>query len=382
MNPTIRPHRFVDILTILTFAVFLVLAMVGAIIHRHDTFSITEKRPLAGRPTLSARTWFANTLQPKIEKYLSDRFGGRTTLVRWNSMVHVKVLHQSPHMIVTVGQGGWLLYAAENALDPYRPDRPQPTQANTWRDRTVAMWDNLAKQGIPFYVLVAPNPPTVVTASLPKGYRSEPITNLAAYRASMLSTDVTVIDPLVDLQAAKTTHAVYRQSDSHWNSFGAMIATNSLMSAMKSKFPTMREWTPEKYRISDLTVPGGDLATALGLSNVLRETEPFIQRLDDRRSHKVGTPDYGLKLQQMPSAYESDNRLLPHAVVFRDSYANMMMPFLTRQFSRVVYIRSRLVIPEVIAAEKPDVVIMEIAERYLPDIGTPSTRESENGITN
>ncbi|HEY5862321.1 MAG TPA: hypothetical protein VIX61_04485 [Casimicrobiaceae bacterium] len=56
---------------------------------------------------------------------------------------------------------------------------------------------------------------------------------------------------------------------------------------------------------------------------------------------------------------------LPRAVVYRDSMAIPLIPLLSENFSRAVYVGSRRLDPALILREAPDVVIEEMVERSL-----------------
>jgi hypothetical protein len=64
-------------------------------------------------------------------------------------------------------------------------------------------------------------------------------------------------------------------------------------------------------------------------------------------------------------------------VIFRDSFATAMAPFLSEHFSRAVYLWQKDFVPAQVVAEDPDVVIYEIAGRHLynfipsPELITP-----------
>jgi len=51
--------------------------------------------------------------------------------------------------------------------------------------------------------------------------------------------------------------------------------------------------------------------------------------------------------------------------MFRDSFADGLIPYLSENFSRSVYVWKPKVDLQVIEQEKPDIVIFEVAERYL-----------------
>jgi hypothetical protein len=55
----------------------------------------------------------------------------------------------------------------------------------------------------------------------------------------------------------------------------------------------------------------------------------------------------------------------PRVVIFRDSFASALIPFLSEHFSRAVYLWQNNVDPQVIEDERPDVVIHELVGRRL-----------------
>ncbi len=56
---------------------------------------------------------------------------------------------------------------------------------------------------------------------------------------------------------------------------------------------------------------------------------------------------------------------LPRALVFRDSCASALAPFLSEHFSRVVYVWQNNFDAGMVREEKPDVVVQEIVGRHL-----------------
>ena len=66
-----------------------------------------------------------------------------------------------------------------------------------------------------------------------------------------------------------------------------------------------------------------------------------------------------------PFARGVGDRSLPRAVMFRDSFANAFVPYLSEHFERILYVWDRDVDARVVSVERPDVVIQEIAGRLL-----------------
>jgi len=63
--------------------------------------------------------------------------------------------------------------------------------------------------------------------------------------------------------------------------------------------------------------------------------------------------------------YVCDKPGLPRAVMLRDSMAIALIPLLSENFSRIVYVSSRTLDRDLIEREKPDIVIEELVERSL-----------------
>ena len=55
----------------------------------------------------------------------------------------------------------------------------------------------------------------------------------------------------------------------------------------------------------------------------------------------------------------------PRALFFHDSFTRPMVPYLAERFSRSVYFWSHAFAPAIIEAERPQVVVLEVVERYV-----------------
>ncbi len=104
----------------------------------------------------------------------------------------------------------------------------------------------------------------------------------------------------------------------------------------------------------------------LGLKDVIHETDLVARAAGSRDArassiHRV-TPDV-----RAGSARDRGGRpaRLPRAVVFRDSFASRLAPFLSEHFSRAVYLWQNDFDANVVLEEHPDVVIQEIVGRHL-----------------
>jgi len=177
------------------------------------------------------------------------------------------------------------------------------------------------------------------------------------------------VDVRALLRAAKAREPVYYRTDSHWNYLGAIVGYRALMREVQDALgtarlpaiapPDMPPYVPgvDTYR--------GDLARILGVQDRYDEADvaPFAKVLGEpsrRCARRIDhDDDPGFEI------YVCDRAPALRAVVYRDSMAIPLIPLLSENFRRVVYVSSRRLDRSLIEREHPDVVIDEFVERNL-----------------
>jgi hypothetical protein len=112
-------------------------------------------------------------------------------------------------------------------------------------------------------------------------------------------------------------------------------------------------------------VPSGDSTSMLGLRD---EGKIKMPGLVPRRgwTHRVLEP-------VVPDPHSENIRIvteipyshLPRLLMFRDSFASRLVPYLSEQFSHAVYLWQNNLDVAVAEKERPDVVIQEFVARHL-----------------
>ena len=325
-----------------------------------------ENRPTAAWP----KPALVRDFPPAFDRAFSDRFGGRDTLVRLHHGGLLRMFGVSSLDTVMVGKDGWYYWLGEDghALDRhYRAttDFPQSEVDGTAKE-LVRRGEWLASKGIAYVVVVVPDKFTIYPEHLPSWVvRSDKPTPYDRVRDA-LDGRVTFVDLRPALFAAKARERVYFQTDSHWNFNGAIVGNEELMRAVKAKLgDKLAEIAPVKR---PAYTPGvdfynGDLLQMLGMPRIKEDdVAPLGKVLADttrcaRRIDKNEFPGFEF--------FVCDNPGLPRAVVLRDSMAIALVPLMSENFSRVVYVSSRALDRDVIEREKPDIVIEELVERTL-----------------
>jgi len=357
-------------LTIASFAGLLWLPLLVGILTHGPTVSETEQRSLAALPDFELSAEAVARLPEALEIYYDDRVGLRDWLIRAWAWLHMHGLGVSSSDKLIIGQDGWLFFGHENAVAQYRGlARFEPSELDRWADILEGRRRWLAERGIAYLLVLVPNKHRqygqYMPASLPRASEVSQLDQLV----ERLGQDGSVpfLDLRVALDAAARETRVYHKTDTHWNDLGAYAAYRAILERLRELDPSLAPLPPIAVRPYTRTRPGMGLARIVGLSRALPEesfevavVEPRAE-LDPHRRRAVEDRTR----RQLPFGRGTGDSRLPTAVVFRDSFGSALVPLLSESFSRVVYVWERDVDPRIVEAEAPDLVIQQIAERFL-----------------
>jgi hypothetical protein len=154
---------------------------------------------------------------------------------------------------------------------------------------------------------------------------------------------------------------VYYRTDTHWNPEGAFAAYLVISATIGKDFPEVKQHEATDFSRVSETI-SGDLSAMLAMKNILMEESSELEPLFTREAL---TEDTGNSVVLKSRSRQPD---LPRAMIFRDSFFNGLMPFMMEHFREAVVVRAFEPDMDWITAEKPDLVIIEVAERYLPEL--------------
>ena len=161
------------------------------------------------------------------------------------------------------------------------------------------------------------------------------------------------------LAAAKSEGELYLRTDTHWNHRGAYVAYLAICRELERlgiPLPIVEEdWVEwwERPAAGDL---GEKLANSPGSSDV-RAT---LTRSWARRTYDSEIRNHGRVM-----VHEKDEEKVPVCLVFGESFAETLLYFLKESFGRVVFVHTSMFIEELVARERPDVVLSLPIERFL-----------------
>lgn len=220
-----------------------------------------------------------------------------------------------------------------------------------------------ASRGIQYVHTAAPDKSSVYPEFLPDAVIHNPNGVLKAFSEALSGYHVCFIDTMPTLMRLKDRGPVYFKTDSHWTYSAAYEILKSLMAPITNAFPLSR--ILEEDELAKRTV------------NRVMELAALMPT-PDKEEYEIIEPKFPVSKLAFQSestrgkiqVFETGRKNLPRCVLFRDSFSSFYLNVMRESFSRIVVLNSRIFWYDLIEKERPDVVVVEVAERYLEPITT------------
>ena len=357
----------------------LILLPVADTLFKLDRYPhLSENRILSPLPVLSHKFADIAGFPDAFQSYFNDHFGFRNALIRLNYLFKQRLLGVSASTQVTLGKQGWLYYAAEGSVEDYRgithfdEDR---LQRLCFTFEIKRKW--LELQGIKYLLVIAPNKETIYPEYLPAQLygKIKDKTVLDDFFDYLIKhSKVDFVDLRPSLIEAKQEYQLYYKTDTHWNNYGAFVGYRKIMEPVSKWFKHVRVLSLNDFKVNKQARIAGDLAGISGGREFLEESQfdflpikPFTSYSGEKKNEQDFT-----RIKNDPS--------LPRALLFRDSFATALQPFIDENFQYTKYYWQRWApetsINALIHEVKPDIVIEEAVERLLktmPDFSSAQT---------
>ncbi len=270
-----------------------------------------------------------------------------------------------------VGREGWLFL--ENDSNHYMEQYtgrlgPRPGWEWRWRRLFRARRERMERAGLPYLFSISPVKEPIYPEMLPEQYAGtarRPVHRLLDIAADC---GIPAVYPEEALRAAKPRGPVYYQADTHWSPLGAFVAYRELCAAMG-------RLGLELDLVEDADI---DWRPHMGDGDLGRKLDPPVEGLsllgEIREPRGRLVSDNGLLGTGGRQVFESDRRDAPRLVCFGTSYAGNTMQYFKESFSRAVWFHTNSLVDDLIAEERPDVVLTLCNERGL--LFVPSDRNA------
>jgi len=329
-----------------------------------NDFSEEENRYLEKFPEFSLQNLLSGEYMKGLESYVSDHFAGRLFWIKSKTQME---LLQGKNKINGV-------YVLKDRLAEEMPT-PDYSDVDKSLDKIVSF---VKKNGKPAYFMLAPTSIGIYSDELPQNAPSYDEKKFIDYVYKKLSGDLTAIDVYSTLYSSKDEYIYYR-GDHHWTSLGAYYAYYAASKKMG--------YAAASWGSFDIEHASSDFRGTLFSKTLYDRIEPDIIDLYTRKNGadvlEVEIND-GKEIKKYDSMYfreylgkkdkysvffgtnqplvtvrtnlQNGGKLL----VFKDSYAHCLVPFLTQNYAEITMVDLRYLnsdIEKMVDAEKYDKIL-------------------------
>lgn len=356
--------------------IFLVLIFIPlAFFDKKSAASKTENRNLAVLPPLIKSDGNLNKKLFKgktYDEYFSDRFGFREKYISIENSLSQRFSASNSVLInarALKGKSGWYFYIdkndGDNASDFLKTNLLSDEELENLKSRIKNAATFCESNNIKFLFVIGPNKHSVYSEFYPFA-RPEGKTRADQITQVFDELKVPYVFPRDYLLSLKTKEKVplYYETDTHWNPLGAYHAFEKILPIIESDFPEVQFPQIEYKTTWKIEETSHDILPMLGIEKA-KTTEVHILPANGNQNYTY------LQNEGVQGVHTvSQDKNLPRALIFRDSFFSALEPFTSPLFSEAEYIWKNFgdEDKERVLEFKPDIIIFEAVERYAPGI--------------
>ena len=350
-----KNKKILKIVFIVIFVLLCIIPSVGMAVSKQDTTS--ENRVLAAFPEfITEEGEFNVNFLSEFGEYFDDHFAFRKMIVAADSLIQSKLFGVSSVESVIVGTEQWLYY--KDTLDNYKGQNllSQRAKENIVHNISL-MSEYTADKGSEFIVAIAPNKNALYGENMPYYLRSKVSqTNDAKTVQKMLSEKGVKYVDLFEL-FENEEEVLYFKGDSHWNTMGAHLVYNVIMSSLNLKY---NDYSDCEIKTNENFI--GDLYKMVYPLSSNGEEDRYY---DYKKDYTVISPDESPEAHLIVCANEKQTSSL---LMYRDSFGNSLYPIFANAFSKAVFSKAT---PYNFSLNfntySPEYVVVEKVQRNLSD---------------
>lgn len=219
------------------FCGFIFFIMIVFVISPNKSYSATEKRMLAEKPTLSIKNVFNSTYGESFEDYLSDHIPFRNFFTGVNAYYKL-ALNQNNANGVYLCHNGYII------SEPLEYD--EQLEINVAK---IVKFADFFKENfnINTVVTVVPSTGYIMEDSLPSNHKQYHDEEFLQYTSKELLGHTDFVDLTPTFKSKKSNTKIYYKTDHHWTSEGAYIAYNELAPYLNITPTSKNDFTIETY---------------------------------------------------------------------------------------------------------------------------------------
>lgn len=290
----------------------------------------------------------------QFDDYYSQNFPLRSLLISYYHKLSISLFNETSNDKVILGKENMLYF--NETLDDYQRLKTLTNEEVMRLNEVFRVLNNsLSNTNTTLHLLIAPNKSTIYPEYMPDDYSVSESESTLEKVQSMI-TSIPIIDVTSVLLEYKEVYSehLYHKKDSHWNNLGAYVAYMQTMKELNEEYlrfdlfdvTTTNNWQGDLATMLFPALKHNDLQYDLKLPETFTFTRP-IRQLDDVQIETINT--------------QGNNSL----VMYRDSFANALIPYLSQSFNQSGYYRNFPYDLEIIRDNNPDHLVLEIAQRNI-----------------
>lgn len=309
-----------------------------------------------------------------FDRWYGDSFGLRDRLVRWHNIFKWFGLQAAPAPSMVRGKHNWLFQREDRAIDSSRGAIPfDERELAEWRRMLEVRRDWLAERGIAYLYAVIPSKSGMYAEYLPARFeRLGPSRREQFVEYMSAHSDVELVDVMPVLEEEKRADSpgnyTYFPLGTHWSDRGAVTGYQEIVRRLSAFFPELQPWPDTAFELRPGLDQGDSWAGRMYMQDVLTQEFQVLIPKRQRGSTSVDPPEWAHRAER----YEHQDRSLPKAVLFHDSFGLPLIPLLSAHFSELTTFWQHDFNVSVIEALEPDVVLQVYVDRSLVTV-TPTT---------
>ncbi len=351
MSPHLRIKRRLDMVLIGVFVLMLSLPTFWSLCRIPRSKAIDEQRRLAALPRFNSDTFILLFFGRDLQKYYDDHFGGRELLIACRLKIE-RALFPAIGPGYLIGRDGWFFSTGDNIIDNFLGNTILTlSQLKARQTELEEHRDQLAARGIKYLVVVVPDKESVYPDYLPSWLKSTTTKTDQFVEHMRWHSTVELLDLRPVLRKAREADVVFYKTDTHWNLRGAFVAYQAIIAKLSGQIPGLAPIASTDFEIQRTRGTGGNLARLAGQLDLIEDNMYAFtpnQPVPEQKFYIYGQgrdtvvlentwSQFGKLPVPSPLSLETTNRqLASHAIVFGDSFAFALAPFLGCHFGKVV----------------------------------------------
>ncbi|MCQ2462696.1 MAG: DHHW family protein [Clostridia bacterium] len=337
-----QPYNRKGAVTVCLFALMLVTAAAVNIAMPKTDFSPAENRSLASFPRLSPISLKNGSFTQGFEAYLSDHFAFRDEIVKIRTEIS-SLLGSTETGNVYTGKNGRLF------------QKPSAFENEKTAKTVEAIYNFCTKSGIKNQMLMlVPNASYILSDELPPLLRLENQGEQIKEIYSLMPEKMKTVDVAGVFMKAKNRDALYYKTDHHWTTPAAKTAFNLLAKPWKLNTDKVKY---KYYTLSNEfcgTLSGSNSAVSDTIQACIPQNSTGTYVVTNKAQKTKSTTLFDISKLKNKNQYEvfmggnfpvvtvsTVNRNDKSLLIFKDSYANCMLPMLTPYFEKITVIDPR-----------------------------------------